>query len=305
MSERDRIEAMAQDGTLTREEADRLLAVLDDLDGVEDAMGEVDEAARTARTDPAAAATRPDPRPGPSPQPNPNPSPDPDPKAGPQARSGERRLAPDGVRWLRVEMLAGDLEVRVDPNRKSVGATSKGAGETKLEDTPDGMRLRQFGRRDGPSIVDRLVSGLQRTETTVDLPPGWGVDLDMKAGDVTLRGVPWLRGDLIAGDLDADALEGIDLTMKAGDVDVGLRPITGTHRIALAAGDVDVRLQKGSSVRVDGRVSIGDAKADAPLTCQRKGMGDRLSGTVGEGAAELELRLTTGDLKVRVEGGDG
>lgn len=322
MNERERIEEMAAAGTITREEADRLLAVLDDLDGVETAMGEVDATARVVDPESPSAET-------------PEPAPDVIASGPPAAEGLERsvrqvvqgarerarhglerelrelgraggrgRLDPEGVRWLRIEMLAGDVDVHVDAEASAVRATVDGEREIELEDTEQGLRLRQFPRGADGSFLDRLLGGLRRGDTEVVLPPGWGIELAMKAGDVSLQGVAWLRGHLVAGDVDADALEGIDLTMNAGDVDVALHPTVGEHRIALSAGDVEVRLRQGSSVRVEGAVSIGDATVSAPLTSQRRGMGERFEGTVGDGAAELELRLSTGDVTVRVEEAD-
>ena len=69
---------------------------------------------------------------------------------------------------------------------------------------------------------------------------------------------------------------GVDLGLSAGDVNATVRLTTGEHRVKLSAGDLNITLLEGSSVRVTGGVSMGDADADAPLTTRRTGMGSSL-----------------------------
>jgi hypothetical protein len=187
--------------------------------------------------------------------------------------------SPDVDRWARIDLFACALEVHVESHE-------------------GGWRIVQPTRPDG-NWLDRLVDGVQQTRVTLRLPERTGIDLDVKAGDVELDGVPALRGRLMAGDLDARGLRAVDLAVNAGDVELELDPTPGLHRVRLSVGDLDVRLPDGADVRVEGHVSIGDASASPPFATQRSGMvAESLEGVMGEGRATLRIDVGTGDLKV-------
>jgi hypothetical protein len=209
--------------------------------------------------------------------------------------------APAGTPFVHVVMLAGDLEVRVDP---SLTEPHVSGGPGKLGMERHGADFQVNFRPEGSGYLDRFLTQMRSGKVSVTIPEGYGVDLNMRAGNVRLHGVPYLRGRLTAGDLSADALRGVDLTNAAGDIDVRLLLTEGKHRISSATGDVDVVLVPGSDVRVEGSVSIGDAEAGgAAFTTERSGLGDRVTGTIGAGSAFLEIRVTTGDVHVEVDHG--
>ncbi|HZJ08866.1 MAG TPA: hypothetical protein VFD39_04170, partial [Trueperaceae bacterium] len=55
-----------------------------------------------------------------------------------------------------------------------------------------------------------------------------------------------------------------------------------------------------ADVSVTGRVSIGDLDSQLPQLEQRGvGLGSEVAGTLGQGTAKLQLRVTTGDLTIR------
>lgn len=301
MDDRERIEAMVEEGRITREEADRLLGVLDDIDQAERQLEGVDAEVRSPESEPQPPgethADRPEAesgtRPGPSLPPPPGAA------AGGAAQEGER--IPAGLDWLEVSLLAGDLEIQVDPAAGSPSASSRGVGRIELEKTETGYRLGGYGQK-GDSFLERLMSGFSRGETTVTVPEGWGLRLNMKAGDVTVRGpLRFLAGHLLAGDLDVAEVHGIDLNVSAGDIDLGLRISDGKHRVHAVAGDVNVRLLDGSDAKVSGRVNIGDLSVPRTWQSRSKGIGSTFENTLGQGRAELKLDLGTGDLDVRVD----
>lgn len=318
MSEIDRIRTMAADGTITDREAEKLIALLADIDQTEEQVDAVAAAAQAAGSGGAAPpdmsrarveATAPDSRSRPAPD---RPTEDAgvrttDEPAGEQARapasvnaatgpstSGMR--TPEGFRWFKIATLAGDLDVRVD--------ASLDAPEV---DGPEGISVRETGQGyeldvdRGSSFFDRLMSGRFDRHIDIRLPENIGVDLRIKAGDVELRGVPYLKGHILAGDVDARGLRGVDLSMSAGDLDLWLTLTEGEHRVNMTAGDVHVRLDPASDVNVEGRVSIGDASMPAEFSSKRSGIGESFSGTIGNGTARLSITQSTGDAKVSVD----
>ena len=351
MDDRERIEAMAAEGRITREEADRLLGVLDDIDQAEQQLEGVDVQVRSdplpPQTAPPARESEPAPRPGyPGQTPagidpeqasagvdpeyasasansgqgsagaNPEGIPAvPDPvqaPAGPgreqappapdrdgSASRQESRL-PEGVRWLELDLLAGDLDIEVSDSATLPTATGHDGGQIELEETAAGYRL--GGGQRGDNFLERLMSGFTRGEVRVVIPREWGLQLKMKAGDITIQGpLRYLAGHLLAGDLDAPEVHGIDLNVSAGDIDLGLLIDEGRHRIHAVAGDVNVRLLPGSNARVSGRVNIGDLSVPKRWTFKSKGIGASFEHTLGQGRAELALDLGTGDLDIAAD----
>jgi hypothetical protein len=284
MNDADRIRALRDEGRIDDAQAERLLAALGEL---------------SADAAPEPAAPPPAERPVP-----PAPAPDPDPDAT-DAASDATRSAPRAAdlldeveRWVRVELFACALDVRVDPDAQEPRVDAR-KGDVQLEASGDGWRVTQ-ARGEQATWLERLVDGVQGTRLDLVLPPRTGVHLDVKAGDVEIAGVPALVGRLAAGDLDARGLRAVDLSVSAGDVDLGLDPAPGAHRVRLSVGDLSVHLPTTADVRVDGEVSIGDASAFAPLATERRGMvAESLHGTLGEGRATLRLEVGTGDLDVR------
>ena len=218
--------------------------------------------------------------------------------------------APSDLRWVHISLLAGDLEIRVDET----------LAEPQVENDRGNLRLSREGehyrvfalKRKKPKLerggVDGLLDGISDFvsgivgrvgDVSLRVPKGFGVVLESKSGDVEVHGLPFLKAQLLAGDLDLHGVGGCDLTMSAGDVDAALLLTSGVHRIKLSAGDVDVRLLEGSSVQVTGSLSMGDLDARPPFEAARSGMGASLSGTVGGGAAQLEILVSAGDVDVR------
>lgn len=307
MNDIERIHQMVREGRITAEEGERLIQVLREVDDADARIGQEARAIDRQMHDPSAdagpvnpagatqpAATRPTATESAATQPAASQPAAPQP--APEAPGSTP--APPTTPWVHVSMLAGDLEVRVDPALREPQVTGA-PGSVSVE--REGADFRVSFRPEGGGFLDRFLTQMRSGRVQVAIPDGHGVDLSMRAGDVRLHGVPYLRGRLSAGDLRADALRGIDLQSAAGDISVRLLLTEGRHRIASATGDVKVVLQPSSSVRVDGSVSIGDAEGHGPaFTTERKGLGDRVVGTLGDGAAELQIHVTTGDVDVEV-----
>ncbi|MEX2536380.1 MAG: hypothetical protein WD273_12365 [Trueperaceae bacterium] len=313
MDDRERIDALAADGRITREEADRLLSVLDDIDQTEQELGGVDdelrkqsgqgpEANRAPRV--AEAPEGPEALQAPESPREPGPA-----TAAKTARTHQGGTAPEGLQWVEVNVLAGDLEIEVDKDSKTPTAVRSGAGEISLDRTERGFKLGSFGSKND-SILGRIFSGISQGNTKLTIPPGWGIRLQMKAGEVNIHGpLAFLSGHLLAGDLDADEVHGVDLNVSAGDIDLGLKISEGSNLVHAVAGDINVRLLPGSDVKVSGRVSIGDLSLPEGWSRRRTGLGAAFEHTLGEGRGALSLELSTGDLDVELgdqynDGGD-
>lgn len=289
-NEIERVRNMLAEGKITAGEAEQLITVLDEVGDVERDLEAVGAAADRAGSDQQdGVADEPA---------------DETPPAAEQGSTGDEDDAggwPGIDRWLLVSMLAGDLDVQLDESISEPVVRSSGGTGIDFDVVVDGnnFRVSQFGNTEG-DFFNRLIDGFKHSDLDIRLPPGVNLKLDMKAGDITIRDIPYLSGNLLAGDLDATGLQGIDIDMQAGDIDLELTPTAGRHKVRVSAGDVNVRLNEGSNVQVRGRVSIGEARIDGDNSSERSGLGASLATTVGAGDAILDLQLSTGQLTLKV-----
>ncbi len=288
MSDRDRVNLMVEEGKITPEEAERLLSALEDIGGLE---GEMDDLEREAAQEDGGGTSAGVPI-----------------GSASSAAEAVPASSPQDLRWVRVSILAGDLDIRGDASLSEPLIDSDQDNVTLSREGNDFVialaKREKTARREGVDGfldgIGEFVSGIVGRIGDLDIrvPAGFGVMIDSKAGDVDVRGVAFVKAKLLAGDIDLHDIGGIDLSMSAGDVDATLLLTKGQHRVKVSAGDVDVRLLSGSSVTVAGSVSMGDIEAEKPLEAFRTGMGGNLSGRLGAGEAKLELSVSAGDLEV-------
>jgi hypothetical protein len=261
LTDRQRIEAMREAGTISAEEARMLL----------EAIGEA-----TPHATPPGAPT-----PAPT-------------DAATTEATAAAPASPDGVRrWCSVKLFAGEVEVEAADLPEPVLVEGEGFA---LEPEGEGMRLHET-RGVGFAVLGVRL-GRREPRALLRLPRDWGLALDLKAGDVGIRDVRWVRGQMLAGDVRVFGAEWIDLVKLAGDIEAHLRPTAGEQRIESRAGDLSVQLLPGSDVRVIAEVTIGDLEAPG-FKVHERSFGGRAERVFGAGTAQLKLSLTAGDLNVR------
>ena len=292
MSEIERVRALRDAGHITPEEAERLIGVLQELDG--EAPVDAPAADRApARAVPPAAPARAAVAPPVAPVPAP---------VAPRPASADPEsilAAPAGTRWCAIELMAADLTVRAADVAEPVVDADEGY---PLDVTPTADGVRVAARRG--LGVERWIGNVHARDVRVQLPRGWGLVLDLKAGDASVRDVPFVRGRMLAGDLEVRGAEAVDLAKAAGDLEVAFRPTHGRHRITSKAGAVDVTFLPGSQATVEGSVSIGDLDARG-FDVERRTVGASARGRLGDGSAQVEVRLTAGDLHLRAPRTEG
>ncbi len=287
MTEAERIRALERAGTITADEAARLLAVLDDVDATD---AELDAVERDAKRVEAGAAGTDDTRPSADGEARAEAHVDADDDASAHA------AAPHVARWLEVHMLGGELDVRTRTDIDDV-VVERGGDAVSLERHGATTVLRQF-ERDG-SWLEQLTSGKAKTDIAVAVPPGTGVDLDVKAGEVRVGEVAFLKADMLAGELTVKRTEGIDVRMRAGELTATLRPTEGEHRVTMTAGEAKLRFAEGSDVTVDARVSMGELALGSELGSSGSGLSTSRTVTFGSGAATLKASASAGRLSIR------
>lgn len=83
-------------------------------------------------------------------------------------------------------------------------------------------------------------------QVTLRLPEGWGVEFHVISGDVEVRDIPFVKGHSTSGDIELEGVRGVDLEMASGDLEAELTLDQGRHRIRIANGDAEIKLVNSS-----------------------------------------------------------
>ncbi|ADD27976.1 hypothetical protein [Meiothermus ruber] len=248
MTEQARIQALLEAGKITQQEADLLLSALE----------EGEAAAQQAQA-----------------------------VIGEQyASSGAAGWQPEGLRWVRLKLTAGQLEARLDPAIEL--PVLEGPAEVRrvgadLEIVPETMNA---------GFLNGLLGRMGRLE--LRLPPGWGLEVEGKAAQVEARGIDFLKGRVAVGNVELEAVKGLDLEVTAGNIEGSLLLQEGTHQLRVSMGNAELNLLPGSSVRLSASVSLGNQEIRG-LERNPNG-GDR---QIGEGRARLEVSVRMGNLEIK------
>ncbi len=132
------------------------------------------------------------------------------------------------------------------------------------------------------------------------------LDVEMAAGLLTVQGVAGpIKADIQAGSAKVEGFsESLDLSVKWGTVTAGGVLRRGSSRIRCEAGTVKVHLERGSSVKVVARSTLGKISLpgdEAGLMGGWTMSGDVREYTIGDGAAHLDIEATTGAVFVEAE----
>lgn len=242
------------------------------------------------------------------------------------AIGGSVRLVVDSENGSIEVMTGSDSDVRVQ-------ATLRGADRIEYEANQDGNTITVSARR-----ARRVLFGFgSGTDLVITVPTDTDVDLETSNGRIELQGVTGAGslmtsngrivledvvgdfvGDTSNGSITIDTLEGsarlhtsngkVDLRDVIGEVDIessngrisfsGEMIPGGRNRLVTSNGSVKVELRGEPSVSLDAATSNGDVSSELPIlvTVMRE---KELIGTIGEGAADLYIRTSNGDVTIR------
>lgn len=247
MTEQARIQALLQAGKITQQEADLLLSALE----------EGEAAAQQAQETVGAQYARPE----------------------------TEGWQPEGLRWVRVKLTAGQLEAQLDP------ALEVPVVEGSAEVRTVGRDLEIVPEMNAGFLSDLL--GRMGT-LELRLPPGWGLEVEGKAAQVEAQGIDFLKGRVAVGSVELEAVKGLDLEVTAGNIEGSLLLQEGTHQLRVSMGNAELDLLPGCSVRLSASVSLGNQEIKG-LERNPNG-GDR---QLGEGRARLEVAVRMGNLEIK------
>ncbi len=245
----------------------------------------------------------------------------------------EHRIGPTGR--LSVKVADWDLELVAGPDDAVQIHDAGGAdlpADLVVEDGTDSLTIRQPSRLPGAGFV--VGERPEARRLRIDVPPHATVIVHTASGDVAasgLRGEQHLRtasGDLhlvaaggdvttetvsgdvaievdgsiglavktVSGDVSVEGgrVERVRLTTTSGDIRLTSELGPGPHAIATVSGDA-ILLSNGG-LRITAVTVAGDLSSDLPHAST--GGPGRRSLVVGDGAAELQFRSVSGDLRV-------
>jgi len=203
-----------------------------------------------------------------------------------------------GVKQVKIVSRLGNTDVIGDPS-VSVAVAD---GPHRVRQDGDTMLIEQsaftdggfeFTRRMGRTVIDTVDRNL-----TVRVNPALPLAVKVQAGNVRIGGVDSpLTAEVQAGNcVVTDFHAPISLSVIAGNVEASGQLDSGASSIKCRMGEVNVNLDRRSSVRIRTRNTMGEVALD--------GDGITFTGNearVGSGAGSLDIDCTMGSVRVAVK----
>jgi len=199
-----------------------------------------------------------------------------------------------GVTRVKVTSRFGNAEIIGDPSI----ATAVAEGAYKARQDGDTMVIDQSLLSDETTFTFNRpyarvsIPGLEfNRNLVVRMNPALALYSTVQAGNVRIQGVTGpITSDVQAGNSVVEGFASpVNLSVAAGNIEANGRLDGGSSSIRCQMGEVKVKLDKSSSVRILAHATMGDVNVD--------GVEDPV---VGAGAGTLEISCTMGDVKVRV-----
>ena len=157
-----------------------------------------------------------------------------------------------------------------------------------------------FGRGERRIAINGF--DIHRRRLTVRMNPDLALVATVQAGNVRVEGVHGpITSEVQAGNCKVTDFRGtLNLVVQAGNVTASGRLDSGASKVRCEMGSVKINLERGSSVRVIARTTMGKVSIEGEKD-ERAGVGQ--SGrdvTIGSGAATLDVECTMGSVKVAV-----
>jgi hypothetical protein len=211
---------------------------------------------------------------------------------------------PSSTRRVRVTSAIGSAEIVGDPSV----AYAVAEGPHRVRQDGDTMIIEQgpldehdhfsFSRSDRRALIDTM--DISRRKLTVRMNPDLALTAQVNAGSLRIEGIHGaITGEILAGSCRiSDFASPVDLSIQAGNLSASGLLAGGASKVRCEMGNVTINLDKGSSVKVTARTTLGKVAVDS-------GGGEQIvlgqSGkevTVGSGAGTLDIECTMGNVRV-------
>jgi hypothetical protein len=159
-----------------------------------------------------------------------------------------------------------------------------------------------FGQGGSRRIVVNGIN-LQRRKLTVRMNPDLALVANVQAGNVRVDGVHGpITGEVQAGNCVVSDFRGaLNLVVQAGNVQATGRLDSGASKVRCEMGSVKIHLERGSSVRITTRTTLGKVAVEGPGAERAAIAKGGREATIGSGAGTLEVECTMGSVKVTAD----
>ena len=198
------------------------------------------------------------------------------------------------IRKVQVVRQLGVVEVIGDPTVHE--AVAEGPHSARIDG--DVMVFEAEGSHEHEGFIFGLGRHIPEGKLLVRMNPALDLELRVQAGSCRVRGVEGsIRADVQASSATVDGFASpINLSVQAGSVRATGRLDRGDSRIVCDAGSVNIHLERGSSVNIRARASMG--KVELPGGPGASGVIRAQQATVGAGDGSLAIETSMGNVKV-------
>jgi hypothetical protein len=212
--------------------------------------------------------------------------------------------APSGTRRVRVASAIGSAEIVGDPSV----AYAVAEGPHRARQDGDTIVIEQgpldendhfsFSRTDRRALIDSM--DIARRKLIVRMNPDLALTAHVNAGSLRIEGIHGaITGEVLGGSCRiTDFASPVDLSIQAGNLSASGRLAGGASKVRCEMGNVTINLDKGSSVRVTARTTLGKVAVDSGGAEQIVLGQSGKEVTVGSGAGTLDIECTMGNVRV-------
>ncbi len=213
-------------------------------------------------------------------------------------------VATTAARRVKVASVIGSAEIVGDPSV----AYAVAEGPHRARQDGDTMVIEQgpldendsfsFGRGDRRVFINSMDLG--RRKLKVRMNPDLALTAQVNAGSLRVEGVHGaITAEVLAGGCKiSDFTSPLELSIQAGNLSASGRLDGGASKVRCEMGNVTINLERGSSVKVTarttmGRVSVESGGAEPVILGQ-----SAKQVTVGSGEGSLDIDCTMGNVRV-------
>jgi hypothetical protein len=217
------------------------------------------------------------------------------------------RAATADTRRIKVVSQFGSAEIVGDPSVAFVVAEgphrARQEGDTMVIDhVPfDESDHFTFSRGERRAVVNG--TDFHPRKLSVRMNPQLALLASVQAGSVRIEGVQGpIDGEIQAGNCHVSGFRGpLNFVIQAGNLSASGRLDAGASKVRCEMGAVKVHLEKGSSVRVTARSTLGKVRIDSEGTDQVILGQTGKEVTVGGGSGSLDIECTMGNVRVSAD----
>ncbi len=227
--------------------------------------------------------------------------------AEPTPAPAPNHVGTSDTRRIRVLSLIGSAEIVGDPSVAYVVAEgphrARQDGDTMVIDLAPLEESDHFTFGRGGRRIVINGTDFQRRKLTIRMNPQLALSASVQAGSVRIEGVHGpIDGEVQAGNCQISGFRGpLNFVIQAGNLSASGRLDTGASKVRCEMGSVKINLEKGSSVRVTARTTLGKVRIDSDGSDQVILGQTGKDVTVGAGAASLDIECTMGNVRVSAD----